>query len=110
MRTPSVEVPRCEGELRTQISLQKVVMDCQTRALYLRLIDDGNGSAYDWRRVRWRGLGVAGSFDGADYGAGFIGALLEFGFGDGVGYDAGAGLDVALVAGHVESADGDAGV
>jgi hypothetical protein len=37
------------------------------------------------------------AFDGADHGAGFVGALGELGFGDGVGDDAGAGLDVALL-------------
>ncbi len=51
-----------------------------------------------------------GAFDGADDGAGFVGAFGVFGGGDGVGNDAGAGLDVALFAVHVEGADGDAGV
>ena len=37
-------------------------------------------------------------------------ALFELFFGDGVGYDSGAGLDVALFAVHEEGADGDAGV
>ncbi len=40
---------------------------------------------------------AAGAFDGSDYGLGFVAALFEFFFGDGVGDDAGAGLDVAFV-------------
>src|ERR1035438_8604985 len=53
---------------------------------------------------------LARAFDGADDGAGLVGAFDVLVFGDGVGDDAGAGLDVALLAIHVQGADGDAGI
>src|SRR6185312_10767800 len=53
---------------------------------------------------------AAGAFYGSDYGLGFVATLFELVFGDRVGYDSGAGLDVAFGAVHVEGADGDAGV
>lgn len=49
-------------------------------------------------------------FDSSDDGFGFVTALFKFILRDGVRYDAGASLDVTLVAVHEESADGDAGV
>jgi hypothetical protein len=49
-------------------------------------------------------------FDGAQNGLRFVEALLVFGFGNGVGDDAGAGLDVALTVLRDHGADGDAGV
>ena len=55
-------------------------------------------------------LESAGALDGADDGLGLVAALGVLGLGDGVGDDAGAGLDVALFAVEVEGAYGDAAV
>ena len=62
------------------------------------------------RGLKSQSLQFAGVFDGADYGLGFVEGLLVFEFGDGVGDDAGAGLDVALAADGEQGADSDAGV
>ena len=48
--------------------------------------------------------------DGADYCLGFVDGLLVLELGDGVGYYACAGLDVALAGDGKHGADGDAGV
>ncbi len=53
---------------------------------------------------------AAGAFDCANDGASFIAAFGELALSDRVGDDAGARLDMALLAIHEESADGDAGV
>src|SRR6185437_3531325 len=48
--------------------------------------------------------------DSAHDGGGLVAALFLFALSDGVGDDAGAGLNVATFAVHEERADGDAGV
>src|ERR1039457_4057354 len=55
-------------------------------------------------------LQLTGALDGADDGLGLIERLLVLEFGDGVGDDASAGLNVALAVGGHQGADGDAGV
>ncbi len=52
----------------------------------------------------------SGAFDGADDGSGLVTALFVLGLGNGVGDDAGAGLNVALVTVEEEGADGDTAV
>src|SRR5580698_10945490 len=60
-----------------------------------------------WAHLSWL---AAGAFDSSYYGAGFVDGFFEFVFRDGVGDDAGSGLDVSFLALLQQGADRDAGV
>src|ERR1700722_13911866 len=91
-RTSLQRNARTAPQRKAKASLQRYVKNLSYRQL---------------KNILQRQLKLAGSFDGAEDGLRFVEAFLVFGFGDGVGDDAGAGLDVALTALGDHGANGD---